>query len=208
MPLEPIGQEAGAAAVRRREWIRVAVCGVLAAVLMLVAMGPMAAHLVPGQVGHAIAAWFAAAGLAGRSGQWIQLVLATPIVFWGGWPILAGGLAGVLSGRPGMFSLITLGVLAAWGSSALATLLPDVFPDAFRGPDGSVPVSFESAGMIVTLVLAGQLLESRARRGTTAAIRALMDLSPPTAERVGRAGGLHAVTPDAAPDPGGRTCCG
>jgi Cu+-exporting ATPase len=206
MPLEPIGGAAGAAAARRQEWIRLAVCGVLAAVLMLVAMGPMAAHMVPGRLGHAIAAWFEAVGLAGRSGQWVQLVLATPLVFWGGWPILAGGAAGFRSGRPGMFSLITLGVLASWGSSALATLLPSVFPDAFRGPDGTVPVSFESAGMIVALVLAGQVLESRARRGTTAAIRALMDLSPPTAERIGRVGGPHDITPAAAS--GGGACCG
>ena len=87
-----------------------------------------------------------------------------------------------------MFSLITLGVLAAWGSSTLATLVPGIFPAAFREADGTVPVFFESAWMIVVLVLACQVLESRARRGTTAAIRGLMDLSPPTAERVGHVG--------------------
>jgi len=124
-----------------------------------------------------------AVAMAGGS-RWLQLALATPIVFWGGWPILSGGIAGFRSGRPGMFSLITLGVLAAWGSSTLATFAPGIFPAAFRGSDGEVAVSFESAGMIVVLVLLGQWLESRARRGTTAAIRSLMDLTPAVAERL------------------------
>jgi heavy metal translocating P-type ATPase len=188
MPLEPIGQPGGAAAARRRDAIRLAVCGGLGVVLLVVAMGPMATHMLPGAAGHGIATWFTRLGLTGRAGQWIQLVLATPIVFWGGWSILSGGVAGFRSGRPGMFSLITLGVLAAWISSVLATVAPGIFPEAFREADGTVPVSFESAGMIVVLVLAGQSLESRARRGTTAAIRSLMDLSPPTAERIGRRG--------------------
>ena len=188
MPLEPVGQDAGAAAARSRDLRRLAITTTLGVVLVVVAMGPMLGHMLPAWLGgHALAEWFARAGLTGRSGQWIQLALATPIVFWGGWPILAGGIAGLRSGRPGMYSLITLGVLAAWGSSTLATLAPGIFPAAFRAAEGTVPVSFESAGMIVVLVLVGQVLESRARRGTTAAIRALMDLSPPTAERVGRA---------------------
>jgi Cu+-exporting ATPase len=200
MPLEPVGQEAGAAAARARDLWRLGVSTGLAAILLVVAMGPMLGHMLPERLGgHALAEWFARLGLVGRAGQWIQFALATPIVFWGGWPILAGGIAGFRSGRPGMFSLVTLGVLAAWGSSTLATLAPGIFPASFRGADGSVPVSFESAGMIVVLVLAGQLLESRARRGTTAAIRALMDLAPPTAERVGRAG--HGPALPAAP------CC-
>ena len=186
MPLEPLGQEAGAAAEQARQRLRLAVCTVLGLVLLVIAMGPMLGHMLPDPLGgHAIAAWFERVGLGGRTGQWLQLLLATPIVFWGGWPILTGGIAGFRSGRPGMFSLITLGVLAAWGSSLLATIAPAIFPAAFRGADGSVPVAFESAGMIVVLVLLGQVLETRARRGTTAAIRALMDLTPPTAERVG-----------------------
>jgi len=188
MALEPVGQDADAAAARSRDLRRLAITTTLGVVLLVVAMGPMLGHMLPAWLGgHALAEWFARAGLTGRSGQWIQLALATPIVFWGGWPILAGGSAGLRSGRPGMYSLITLGVLAAWGSSTLATLAPGIFPAAFRAAEGTVPVSFESAGMIVVLVLVGQVLESRARRGTTTAIRALMDLSPPTAERVGRA---------------------
>lgn len=190
MPLEPVGQEAGAVVSRARERRRLAICIPLAAVLLLVAMGPMLGHMLPARLGgHALGDWFTSVGLGGRIGHWIQLALATPIVFWGGLPILSGGIAGFRSGRPGMFSLITLGVIAAWASSALATIAPGIFPAAFRATDGTVPVSFESAGMIVVLVLLGQSLESRARRGTTAAIRALMDLAPPTAERIGRAGG-------------------
>ncbi|MFM1902703.1 MAG: hypothetical protein RLZZ440_603 [Planctomycetota bacterium] len=188
MPLDPVGQDAGSVARRGREQRRLLVCSALAATLLVVAMGPMIGHMLPAAFGgHAIAAWFGRVGLIGQRGHWLQLVLATPIVFWGGWPILAGGIAGFRSGRPGMFSLITLGVLAAWGSSTVATFAPGIFPAAFRSADGTVPVSFESAGMIVVLVLLGQLLESRARRGTTAALRALMDLSPPTAERIGTA---------------------
>jgi len=194
MPLEPVGQEAGAAGARRRDLWRLVIAALLGGILLVVAMGPMLGHMLPEWLGgHALADWFTRLGLTGRSGHWLQLALATPIVFWAGWPILAGGMAGFQSGRPGMFSLITLGVMAAWGVSTLATLAPGIFPAAFREADGSVPVFFESAGMIVVLVLVGQWLESRARRGTTAAIRALMDLSPPTAERVGRAAG------DAAP---------
>ncbi len=189
MPLEPVGQDAGSLARRGREQRRLLVCSALAAALLVVAMGPMIGHMLPATFGgHAIAAWFERVGIIGQRGHWLQLVLATPIVFWGGWPILTGGIAGFRSGRPGMFSLITLGVLAAWGSSTVATVAPGIFPAGFRSADGTVPVSFESAGMIVVLVLLGQLLESRARRGTTAALRALMDLSPPTAERIGTVG--------------------
>ncbi len=186
MPLEPIGQEAAAAARQAGDRRRLAISLGLGLTLLAVAMGPMLGHMLPGWLGgQAIATWFERAGLNGRSGQWLQLILSTPIVFWAGQPILVGGMAGFRSGRPGMFSLITLGVVTAWGSSAVATLAPGIFPEAFRTVDGSVPVAFESAGMIVVLVLLGQWLESRARRGTTAAIRALMDLTPETAERVG-----------------------
>jgi Cu+-exporting ATPase len=202
MPLEPVGQGAEATGAQARERWRLATGAALGGLLLVVAMGPMLGHMLPQWLGgHALAEWFANLGLSGRSGHWIQFALATPIVFWGGWPILAGGVAGFATGRPGMFSLITLGVLAAWGSSTLATIAPGIFPAAFREADGTVPVAFESAGMIVVLVLAGQLLESRARRGTTAAIRALMDLAPPEAERVGRVASDGSGSPTAAP------CC-
>ena len=181
MPLEPIGIDAAevatVAAERRRLWI----CGALAVMLMGVAMAGMAGH----GAGHAAEGLFARLiALAGGAwGNWLQMALATPILFWGGATILSGGLAGLRRGQPTMFSLITLGVLVAWSVSVLATLFPWIFPEAFRRPDGSVAVFFESVGMIVVLVLVGQLLETRARRGTTAAIRALLDLTPPTAER-------------------------
>ena len=194
MPLEPIGQEAGAAQASSHDLRRLVVCGVLATILLAVAMLGMIGH--GGYAGHAGQAGHGEQGagdgtrggllpdwLTGQAGNWLQLLVATPIVFWGGWPILSGGLAGFRRGRPTMFSLISLGVLVAWGVSTVATVAPGIFPDAFRRADGSVEVFFESSGMIVVLVLLGQLLESRARRGTTAAIRALMDLSPPTAER-------------------------
>ena len=179
MPLEPIGQDAGAASSQSHDLQRLVICSVLAAILMAVAMLGMLGHGGHG-AGHGgpLPGW-----LMGQAGNWLQLFLATPIVFWGGWPILSGGLAGFRRGRPTMFSLISLGVLVAWIVSTVATFAPGIFPEAFRRADGSVEVFFESAGMIVVLVLLGQLLESRARRGTTAAIRALMDLSPPTAER-------------------------
>ena len=168
----------------RGDGVRLAVCAILGAILLAVAMAPMAAHMLPAALGgHAIAAWCERAGLTGTVGNWLQWLLATPIVVWGGWPILTGGWAGFRRGRPTMFSLIGLGVGVAYIASVVATLAPGVFPDAFRRPDGSVAVFFESAGMIVVLVLAGQLLETRARRATTTAIRALMDLAPPTAER-------------------------
>ena len=163
---------------------RLLVCAILAGLLMAVAMA--------GMVGHAwgvhLPTW-----LSGTPGNWLQLLLATPIVFWGGWPILAGGWEGFRRGRPGMFSLIALGVIVAWAASTIATLAPGIFPAAFRRKDGSVEVFFESAGMIVVLVLVGQLLESRARRSTTASIRALIDLSPPTADRLAADGRVETV---------------
>ncbi len=200
MPLEPIGQEAGGAAAEGHENLRLTVSTVLGVILLTVAMGPMVAHMLPEWVGgHIVAEGFASLGLTGQTGIWVQLALATPIVFWGGWPILSSGIAGFIAGRPGMFSLITLGVLAAWLSSTIATLAPSVIPEAFREADGTVPVFFESAGMIIVLVLLGQWLETRARRGTTTAIRSLMDLSPPTAERVGHVSGATPATPEIIP---------
>jgi len=182
MPLEPIGEPADAGSAADR--LRLVVSSLLAGILFVIAMAPMAAHALPASLGgHAIHGWFTRFGLAGTTGNWLQLALATPVVFWGGRPILAGGLAGFRAGRPTMFSLVTLGVLVAFGASVAATLAPGIVPTAFRNADGSVAVFYESAAMIVVLVLVGQQLETRARRGTTAAIRALMDLSPPTAER-------------------------
>ena len=135
MPLEPIGQD-GAVAARRRELTRLVVCGGLAVVLMAVAMGGMAAHMLPGWLGgQALAGWFERLGLSGPTGTVLQLALCTPIVFWGGWPILAGGLAALRAGRPTMFSLISIGVLAAWLASLVATLTPGVIPASLVAMD-------------------------------------------------------------------------
>jgi len=115
---------------------------------------------------------------------WVQLVLATPVVLWGGAPFFARGWASLRTRHLNMFTLIALGTGAAWLHSVVATLAPGVFPASFRGHGGQVAVYFEAAAVIVTLVLLGQVLELRARARTGEAIRALMELAPRTARRV------------------------
>jgi Cu+-exporting ATPase len=179
MPLEPVGgatDDHGGADFRRR----LAVTAVPAISVFLLSMLPMLGHMLP--LGT-LQPWLMALERSAWA-AWTELALASLVVFYGGWPILSGGMAAIRRGRPTMFSLISIGVLTAWGYSLVATGAPSVFPEAFRGPAGQVGRFFESAAMIVVLVLVGQLLESRARHGTTAAIRALMDLSPPEAVRL------------------------
>jgi len=115
---------------------------------------------------------------------WAQLALATPVVLWGGLPFFQRGWQSLRTLRLNMFTLIALGTGTAWLHSTLATLAPDIFPAAFRGPEGGVPVYFEAAAVIVTLVLVGQVLELRARARTGDALRSLLSLSPPTARRL------------------------
>ncbi len=122
--------------------------------------------------------------LHGAFWLWLQLVLATPVVLWGGWPFFARGWASLVSRRLNMFTLIALGTGAAWGYSVVAVLAPGLFPASQRGHGGAVPVYFEAAAVIVTLVLLGQVLELRARSQTGAAIRALLGLAPKTARRL------------------------
>jgi len=124
------------------------------------------------------------ARFAPRTLAWIQLVLATPVVLWGGWPFFVRGWASVRNRRLNMFTLIALGTGTAWIYSVIATWLPQIFPASFRGPDGRVAVYFEASAVIVTLVLLGQVLELRARSQTGAAIRSLLGLAPKTARRV------------------------
>ena len=131
---------------------------------------------------------------APRTLVWIQLALATPVVWWGGWPFLARGWASLRTRHLNMFTLIAIGTLAAWGYSVLAALTPGRFPDSFRGHHGGVAVYFEAAAVIVTLVLLGQVLELRARSRTGAAIRALLGLAPKQARRV-NADGSEADVP-------------
>ena len=112
---------------------------------------------------------------------WIELVLATPVVMWAGWPFLVRAWRSVVSRNLNMFTLIGSGVLVSYSYSLIATLMPDIFPAALRGKAGVVGVYFEASAMIVTLVLLGQVLELKARARTGEAIRALLRLAPKTA---------------------------
>ncbi len=116
--------------------------------------------------------------------NWLQLVLATPVVLWAGWPFFERGWRSLVTRKLNMFTLIAMGTGAAWAYSVVATLTPNVFPDAFRQPGGSVAVYFEAAAVITVLVLLGQVLELRARESTSGAIRALLDLAPRTARLI------------------------
>ena len=115
--------------------------------------------------------------------NWFELALATPVVLWGGWPFFVRGWASIVSRHLNMFTLIALGVGAAYGFSVVATLAPDLFPHSFR-VGGAVAVYFEPAAVIVVLVLLGQVLELRARSRTSLAIRNLLGLVPKTARRI------------------------
>lgn len=116
-----------------------------------------------------------------RTTLWIELVLGTPVVLWSGWPFMVRGWNSFRTMNLNMFSLISMGVMAAWLFSIVAVLAPDIFPDGFRDPEGHVGVYFEAAAVIVTLVLLGQVMELRAREGTGKAIRALLDMAAKTA---------------------------
>ncbi len=122
----------------------------------------------------------------------IELVLATPVVLWGGWPFFVRGWASLVSRHLNMFTLIALGVGAAYGFSVVATLVPGIFPHSFT-MGGAVAVYFEPAAVIVVLVLLGQVLELRARSRTSAAIRSLLGLTPKTARRLAADGTEHDV---------------
>jgi Cu+-exporting ATPase len=122
--------------------------------------------------------------LSPRVAVWVQLLLGTPAVLWGGWPFFQRGWASVVTRRLNMFTLIALGTGVAYLYSLVAALVPGIFPASFRDPDGQVPLYFEAAAVIVTLVLLGQVLELRARSQTSGAIRALLDLAPKRARRL------------------------
>ena len=128
--------------------------------------------------------------------NWIQLVLATPVVLWAGWPFFVRGGHSLVSRNLNMFTLIAMGTGVAWLYSIVATTAPGIFPAAFRGPDGAVAVYFEAAAVITVLVLLGQVLELRAREQTSGAIRALLDLAPKTARKVRPDGGDEEVPLD------------
>jgi Cu+-exporting ATPase len=122
--------------------------------------------------------------LSRQNSNWIQLVLATPVVLWAGWPFFVRGYRSVLTRNLNMFTLIAMGTGVAWLYSVVATAAPGIFPVQFREHDGAVAVYFEAAAVITVLVLLGQVLELRAREQTSGAIKALLDLAPRTARRV------------------------
>ncbi|WP_075221425.1 heavy metal translocating P-type ATPase [Acuticoccus yangtzensis] len=178
MALEPMGVPTGDVGPNpeRIDFQRRAAIGaVLTVPLVVIAMGPMVGLDVHGLIGATAA-------------RWAELALASPVVLWCGWPFLVRGAKSFRSGNLNMFSLIAMGVAAAYAFSVVATLMPGLFPDSFRGHNGSVGVYFEAAAMIIVLVLVGQILELRAREQTGTAIRALLDLAPKTA-RIVRADG-------------------
>jgi P-type Cu+ transporter len=126
--------------------------------------------------------------------NWLQLLLATPVVLWAGWPFFERGWQSLVTRNLNMFTLIAMGTGVAWIYSVVATLVPDIFPHAFRGHDDAVAVYFEAAAVITVLVLLGQVLELRAREATSGAIRSLLDLAPKTARRIRADGSEEEVT--------------
>ena len=139
---------------------------------------------------------FDSATLLGHSANtWLQGALATPVVLWFGWPFLERGAQSFKSGHLNMFSLIAMGVMAAWLFSAIGLLFPQVLPEAFR-MNGMAPLYFEAAAVIVTLVLLGQVLELRARSRTNAAVKALLALTPATALKIFADGSEREVSLD------------
>lgn len=172
MALEPraivaVEDNAELTSMKRRFWVSVA----LTLPLLVIAMGDMIGlHLDR----------FAST----RTLSWLELIFASPVVLWGGWPFFVRGWQSLVNRSLNMFTLIALGVGVAYVYSLIATLLPDVFPQTFRDAHGKVPVYFEPAAVIVALVLLGQVLELKARSQTGAAIRALLSLAPKTARRI------------------------
>lgn len=164
----------------RRFWVG----ALLSAPLFIYAMG----DVIPGKPFEGL--------LPGAWPQWIQFVLATPVVVWGGWPFFVRGAQSVRTMNFNMFTLIALGVGVAYLFSVVATIAPGIFPDAFRGMNGQVAVYYEAAAVITTLVLLGQVLELRARSQTSGAIRALLKLAPPTAHRINDDGSEEEVSID------------
>jgi Cu+-exporting ATPase len=128
--------------------------------------------------------------------NWIQLVFATPVVVWAGWPFFVRGWQSLLTRNLNMFILIAMGTGVAYVYSLVGTIAPDAFPATFRGHGGAVAVYFEAAAVITVLVLLGQVLELRAREATSGAIKALLELAPKTARRIDESGADHEVQID------------
>ena len=167
--------------MRRRLWLG----GALALPLLFIAMSEM----IPGEPLQQIASV--------RLWTWIQLVLAVPVVLWGGWPFFERGWRSATSGNLNMFTLIALGTGVAFVYSLVATAVPHIFPSAFRSAAGDVPVYFEAAGVIIVLVALGQVMELKARARTGQALRALLDLAPAVARILGDDGSEDDIALDA-----------
>ena len=166
--------------MRKRFWVS----ALFSIPLFIYAMG----DLIPGKP-------FAGLFSPGVS-QWLQLLLASPVVLWGAWPFLVRGVNSLKTMNLNMFTLIGLGVAVAYGFSLVATLFPGIFPAAFRGHDGGVAVYYEAAAVITTLVLLGQVLELKARGQTSSALRALLELAPPVALRISADGSEEEISLD------------
>jgi len=186
MALEPMGVPTGDQGPNpelvdftRRFWVS----AVLSVPLLIIAMAPMLGLTFRTLIDD-------------RLMVWMELALASPVVLWAAFPFFHRGWESVLNRSPNMWTLISLGVGAAYGYSVVATLFPDIFPHQFRGHDGTVPVYFEAAAIIVALVFLGQILELRARERTGSAIRALLDLAPKTARLIGEDGSENDVPLD------------
>ncbi len=162
----------------RRFWFSLALSLPLLFLSMVELIGIDSAALL----GHAVHAW-------------LQGLLATPVVFWFGWPFLERGARSFKSGHLNMFSLIAMGVMAAWLFSAIGLLFPQTLPDAFR-MHGMAPLYFEAAAVIVTMVLLGQILELHARSRTNAAVKSLLGLAPATAVNIAVDGSEREVSLD------------
>ncbi len=128
--------------------------------------------------------------------NWIQLVFATPVVLWAGWPFFVRGWQSLQTRNLNMFTLIAMGTGVAYVYSVIGTVAPQIFPATFRGHGGAVSIYFEAASVITVLVLLGQVLELRAREATSGAIKALLQLAPKTARRIGADGAEHEVAID------------
>lgn len=187
MALEPMGVPTDDAGPNpelvdftRRFWVSAA----LSIPLLVLTMGPMLGLPVRGWVGEGLAVW-------------IELALATPVVLWAALPFFERGWVSVVNRSPNMWTLISLGVGAAYLYSLVAVLFPGIFPHEIRGHGGEVPVYFEASAVIVALVFLGQVLELRAREQTGSAIRALLDLAPKTARRLAGDGSENDIPLDA-----------
>lgn len=165
----------------RRFWISV----ILSIPLLILTMGAMLPFLstwiklIPNQVSN-----------------WFQFFLSTPVVFYCGWPLLTRGYQSLANRRLNMFTLITLGVLIAYGFSFAAMFFPDFFPDSFKDTEGNMPLYFESAAMITVLVLLGQILELKGREKTGGALRALLNLAPQKTTRILKNAGEEIISID------------